>query len=457
VSLRFGTDGVRGVAGAELTPELTTALGRAAARALAGGGRAGGGGVFVVGRDTRWSGPMLQAAFSAGLAAEGVDVVDVGILPTPGVAAVAADRGTAAAVVSASHNPFWDNGVKLFARGGRKLTDGEESAVEVHLAALAEAPVGTPSERSGADLGLLRADSRARDWYLSKLGEALEGRSLRGVRLVIDCANGAAAVTAKDAFAAAGADVVAVIGDDPDGTNINDGCGSTDPAALRDAVVALGADAGLAFDGDADRVIAVDGAGEVVDGDRLLALFAADLHRRGRLAGGTVVVTIMTNLGFHRAMADAGIATHETPVGDRHVLRALDTNGWSLGGEQSGHLIFRDLATTGDGVLSGLLLLDLLVRTRRPLRELAAGAMVAMPQVLRNVAVAGGRSLDSAGGVWDEVRAVEKDLGGSGRVVLRTSGTERLVRVMVEASTEEEAVSAADRLSSAVRAALGEG
>jgi phosphoglucosamine mutase len=446
VSLRFGTDGVRGVAGSELTPELVVALGRAAASVLTSDlpGRP----VLLVGRDTRRSGPLLQAALSAGLAAEGVDVVDLGILPTPGVAAVAAERGLPAAVISASHNPYTDNGIKLFAPGGRKLSESEEQRIEVGLGA-------RRAGRSGSDLGRLQADADARAWYCARVVAALEGRRLYGTRVVLDCANGAAVATAPDILTAAGAEVVEVLAASPDGSNINAGCGSTDPSGLAEAVVRGGADVGLAFDGDADRVIAVDGTGAVVDGDRLLGLFATDLRRRGRLAGDTVVVTVMTNLGFHQAMAVAGVTVHQTPVGDRHVLQALDEHGWSLGGEQSGHLIFRDLATTGDGVLSGLLLLDLIGRARQPLAALAAAVMDRLPQVLRNVTVTDRDALAGAERVWAEVRKIESELGGRGRVLLRQSGTEPLVRVMVEAPTEQAAAAAADRLVAAVTAALG--
>jgi phosphoglucosamine mutase len=443
VSLRFGTDGVRGVAGTELTAELVTSLGRAAARVLASPG-----GSWVVGRDTRESGPMLQAAFSAGVAEEGVDVVDLGVVPTPVVAAVAASREMAAAVISASHNPYTDNGVKLFGPGGRKLMDADEARVEALLRDLAPAGV--------ARVGRLTSDPSARSWYCDQVVAALEGRGLDGIRVAIDCANGAASTTAVDVLAAAGADLVEVLAASPDGTNINAGCGSTDPSGLAGSVVAHGAACGLAFDGDADRVIAVDGEGAVVDGDRLLALFASDLRRRNRLAGDTVVVTVMTNLGFRLAMAEAGVSVHETPVGDRYVLEALEAHGWSLGGEQSGHVIFRDLATTGDGVLSGLLLLDLLARDGRPLAVLAAEVMEGLPQVLRNVPVADRDALAGAAPVWAEVRAVEAELGDHGRVLLRPSGTERLVRVMVEAPTAALAEAAVDRLSAVVTSALGE-
>jgi phosphoglucosamine mutase len=435
-------------------------LGRAAARALiasAGTDHPS----CLVGRDTRWSGPMLQAAFSAGLAAEGLDVIDLGVLPTPGVAAAAAQRNVPAAVISASHNAFADNGIKLLAAGGRKLTDAEEETVESEMESLLAQPRGQAADRttstslSGDRLGRLSADPTVRDWYCRQVVATLGGRSAGGIRVAIDCANGAATATAVAILQGAGVDLVDVLAAAPDGTNINAGCGSTDPTALARSVVTNRAELGLAFDGDADRVIAVDNEGHVVDGDRLLALFATDLHSRGLLADDTVVVTVMTNLGFHQAMAGAGISVHQTPVGDRYVLEALDANGWSLGGEQSGHLIFRDLATTGDGVLSGLLLVDLLIRRRGSLADLASAAMVRLPQVLRNVTVGDHSSLDRAETVWAEVRAVERDLGSRGRVVLRPSGTERMVRVMVEAPTQAEAASAAERLAAAVRAALG--
>jgi phosphoglucosamine mutase len=415
---------------------------------------------------------MLQAALTAGLAAAGADVVDLGILPTPGVAAVAAARRAPAAVISASHNPYADNGIKLFAPGGRKLSDAEEEAVEAELARLAAItaasaaswPKGGPDAQGGPGsqgpavagdrLGRGKADPEARGWYCRRVTAALEGRRLDRIKVVIDCGNGAAVATAAEILTAAGADVLDVLGASPDGRNINAGGGSTDPSGLAAAVVGRGAQVGLAFDGDADRVIAVDETGAVVDGDRLLGLFALDLRRRGRLAGDTVVVTVMTNLGFHLAMDSAGVRVHQVQVGDRYVLEALEANQWSVGGEQSGHLIFRDLATTGDGVLSGLLLLDLVVRAQRPLSALAAGVMERLPQVLRNVAVADPRALNDAEQLWSEVRDVEAVLGHEGRVLLRPSGTEPLVRVMVEARTEDMAERAAERLTAAVRATL---
>ncbi|MDQ3680469.1 MAG: phosphoglucosamine mutase [Actinomycetota bacterium] len=447
MTLKFGTDGVRGVANQELTPELVVALGRAAARVL-------GGPTFLVGRDTRLSGPLLQAALSAGLAAEGVSVVDVGVLPTPGVAFASAARGLPAAVISASHNPFPDNGIKLFAPGGRKLADDVEEVLEAELTQVLGSGGGAgPPVPVAASVGRLHEDAAPAKEYVAHLVGSLEGRSLHGLRVVLDCANGAAFEAAPAVLTELGAEV-AVIGHQPDGTNINDACGSTFPRALQEKVVAEGADVGLALDGDADRVLAVDRLGGLVDGDYLLALCALDLRSRGRLRDDTVVVTVMTNLGFRQAMAAHGVTVRETAVGDRHVLEALEQGGWSLGGEQSGHLIFRDLATTGDGTLTGLMLLDLLRRDGRGLEELAAGAMSRLPQVLHNVAVAV-RGPDVVARLRPAIDAAEAELGGQGRVLVRPSGTEPLVRVMVEAPTEEQAEQAARRLAKEVERACG--
>jgi len=484
-SLRFGTDGVRGLANEELAPEAVLALGRAAARVLGRLGQASGSrpSRFVVGRDTRRSGPMLQAALSAGLASEGADVLDVGVMPTPAVAYLSAELGAPAAVISASHNPYFDNGVKFFAAGGTKLPDEVEQDIEAVLADLAAGLTGPalalgteglgpnadgraapakstararPSSAPTRDaVGVISSDPQALERYEAFALGCLEGRDLAGLEVALDCANGAAWQSAPEIFEAAGARVVALLGAGPDGTNINDNCGSTDPRALARAVVESGAKLGLAFDGDADRVIAVDEAGEVVDGDRLLALFATDLAERGLLAGGTVVVTVMTNLGFHQAMERAGIKVHTVGVGDRYVLEALEAHGWALGGEQSGHIVFRSLATTGDGALSGLLLADLLVRRDQPLALMAASCMSRLPQVLRNVVVADRSALAEASAVWEEVARTEAELAGRGRVVLRPSGTEPLVRVMVEAPTEQEASAAAERLVDVIRSCLG--
>ena len=419
------------------------ALGRAAARVL---------GIdepYLIGRDTRRSGGLIQAALTAGLTAEGADVVDLGVLPTPAVAAACAAAGRPGAVISASHNPFPDNGVKLFAPGGRKLTDDVEERLEAEL--------GSPPAavaRVAGEIGTVTADPDAGDAYVDRVTAALEGRTLEGVKVVLDCANGAASTVAGEAFRRAGAEVT-VLNAQPDGTNINHGCGSTHPEGLQDAVLTHSADMGLAFDGDADRVLAVDATGNLVDGDRIIALCALDLRERDRLSGNTVVVTVMTNLGFRLAMADAGITVHETKVGDRYVLEALDDNGWSLGGEQSGHVIFRDLATTGDGILTGLLLTDAVKRAGRPFADLAGAVMASVPQVLLNVRVADRGDLDHADAVWEEVRAVESELGDRGRVLLRPSGTEPVIRVMVEAPEQSTADAAAERVARAVTAALG--
>lgn len=444
MTLKFGTDGVRGVANQELTPELALHLGRAAARVL-------GGGRWLIGRDTRVSGPLLGAALAAGLASEGAEVADLGVLPTPAVAHCSALEHVGAAMISASHNPFPDNGIKLFAPGGRKLSDEVEAQLEAELTALAVA--GDPRPRPvGAEVGTIVEDPTGVDRYLVHLTtNAIEGRRLDGLRVVVDAANGAASALAGRALDALGAEVV-VLHDAPDGRNINEACGSTHPESLQAAVVEHGADVGLALDGDADRVLAVDAAGRLVDGDQIIAVCAIDRHRRGRLAHGTVVVTVLSNLGFRQGMEAAGITVVDTAVGDRYVLEALDAGGYEVGGEQSGHVIFRDLASTGDGLLTGITLLDVIARSGRPLDALAAEAMTRLPQVMINV-----RTERRDPGVVDAVAGpvaeAERRLGDRGRVLIRTSGTEPLVRVMVEAPTDEEAAEVAEALAAAVRAA----
>jgi phosphoglucosamine mutase len=440
---RFGTDGVRGVANAELSPELVLALGRATARKLLATS-------FLVGRDTRRSGPMLQAALSAGLAGEGADVIDVGILPTPAIAWLSADRDIPGAVISASHNPFADNGIKLFARGGTKLSVETETAIEEELEQVLDPGVRGPRSPEGFGVGRVVSEPGAADAYLAHLVSLLEGRRLDGLRLVVDGANGAAAEIAARLYEEVGAEVVA-IGCEPDGSNINAGCGSTHTDTLATAVVEHGADLGLALDGDADRLLAVDAAGETIGGDELLALFTVDLAERGQLAGNTVVVTVMTNLGFKLAMEHRGITVKETPVGDRHVLAALDADGLALGGEQSGHIIFRRMATTGDGLLTGLILADLMARSKKPLAELLDGLVTRVPQVLVNVQVPDPDLLAAADAVWSAVAEEETRLGEHGRVLLRPSGTEPLVRVMVEAPGDGLAEEVAQRLSALVR------
>jgi phosphoglucosamine mutase len=446
MSLRFGTDGVRGPA-EDLDDDLVVALGEAAVAVL--GGRDG----FVIGRDTRRSGPRIEAALARGMRTAGASPEVLGVAPTPAVAWASARRGAPGAVISASHNPWPDNGIKFFAAGGRKLSDEVEQQLEAALDDRLRRRVGVTvtSANGGAGDGSADTAPALLSAWLDAVCASTEGRTLAGLRVVLDCANGAASTLAPEAIERLGAEVD-VLHARPDGTNINDGCGSTHPEDLRRRVVEIGADLGLAFDGDADRVLAVDEAGGLVDGDHLIALFALDLRARGRLAGDRVVVTVMTNLGFRLAMEAAGIGVVETAVGDRHVLEAMAAGGWSLGGEQSGHIVFADLATTGDGLLSGVQLLDLVRRSSRPLSALARDAMTRLPQVLVNVVVPD-RAAELVAAVADAVATEAADLGSRGRVLLRPSGTEPLVRVMVEAQTEEQAAAAAERLARALRAA----
>jgi phosphoglucosamine mutase len=442
MSLKFGTDGVRGVAYTELTPELVLALGRAAARVL------GTDRPYVIGRDTRESGPSLQSALTAGLAAEGATVVDLGVIPTPGVAAIAVARDCMGAVLSASHNPYQDNGVKFLARGGLKLTDAVEDELEAELATLLAA-----HEDVAAQPVEVTADAGAVSLYESLLLQSIDGRRLDGLKVVLDCAHGAAFAIAPQVFADAGASVV-VMNNEPTGVNINDGCGSTHPEGLQAAVVREGADLGLAFDGDADRVLAVDAAGNMVDGDHILAICALDRHERGALRGNTLVVTVLANLGLKLAMQHHGVEVAETDVGDRYILEAMHNNDWALGGEQSGHIVFRDLATTGDGQLTGLQLMDVMVRTGKSLAELAS-VMTRLPQVMINVRNVNCPGLDDAATVWAAVEDEKAALGETGRVLLRRSGTEPVIRVMVEAPTEAGATEVATRIAVLVESELG--
>ena len=436
VALSFGTDGVRGLANAELTPEYVLALGRAAARVI-------GADRFVIGRDTRRSGSLLQSAISAGLACEGADVESLGVVTTPAVAFISARDDVAAVVITASHNPFHDNGVKFFLAGGRKLNDEVERRIEQELQTL-----GAPS-KSGAAVGILTATTNAAEDYATSLVGQFEPNALGGLHIVVDAANGAASSVAGGVLRRLGASVTE-INADPDGLNINRSAGATHPQAVATAVVAAGADLGLALDGDADRVIAVGHDGHIVDGDQLIALLAVELRRRHGLRDETVVVTVMSNIGFHKAMREQGITVVTTAVGDRYVLEALEANHWSLGGEQSGHIIVRDLATTGDGLLSGLLLADLVARTRQRLTSLASSVMAVYPQVLLNIPVAE-RHPDIATLMAGEIAAVQAQLGADGRVLVRPSGTEPLVRVMVEADTADRAAAGASTLAADVR------
>jgi phosphoglucosamine mutase len=441
----FGTDGVRGRANADLTPELALSVARAAAGVLAdrdGTTRP----VAVVGRDPRASGEMLEAAVVAGLASAGAQVLRAGVLPTPAIAHLTAHTGADLGVmISASHNPMPDNGIKLFSRGGHKLPDAVEAAIEQAVTA-GEADGPRPT---GAEIGRVSDLTDAGAVYVEHLLSTLE-RPLSGLTLVVDCAHGAAAVCAPEVYRRAGA-TVHVIGGEPDGWNINDGIGSTHLGPLTEAVRAHRADLGIAHDGDADRCLAVTAEGDVVDGDAILAVCALGLHEHGRLTGDTVVATVMSNLGFHHTMRDAGIAVHTTAVGDRYVLEALRAQGLSLGGEQSGHLVFLDHATTGDGLLTGLSLLSRMAETGSSLAELAS-VLQRLPQVLVNVPVRDRLAVVESDEVAAAVNHCEAELGDDGRVLLRPSGTEQLVRVMVEAPTQERADAIARRLADVVAA-----
>ena len=419
----FGTDGVRGVANRDLTPELALAIGRAL------GGRLPGGASVLIGRDTRRSGPMLEGALAAGLASAGADVRLLGVLPTPAVAElVGASDAAAGAVISASHNPFPDNGIKLFGADGFKLADAEEAAVEAALGDAGDRP-------EGGRLGAITPWEEGRASYIESL---LERRpvDLSGLSIVVDCANGATAATAPEVLERLGARVTAV-GVDPDGVNINVGCGSTDLALLASSVTAAGADLGLAFDGDGDRVLAVGGDGVPLDGDQIIAICALEMRRRGQLDGEAVVVTTMTNLGFRRAMASEGIEVRWTDVGDRYVLEEMRRGGYALGGEQSGHVINLRHGPSGDGLAAGLHLLEALAARGETLAE-AGRVMQRLPQRLVNVRVERKGDLAGAEALWASVRECEAALGEDGRVVVRASGTEPLVRVMVEAPTADE-------------------
>lgn len=451
MSLRFGTDGIRGVANEELTPQIAMALGRAAVEVLSAD-------LVVIGSDTRRSGPMLEAALTAGVCAAGANVESLGVVPTPAVAWAGADRNAIGAMISASHNPFADNGIKLFAPGGLKLRDDLQAEIEdrylAHLAGVVDADTAAPTPVPVAGAVGAVQQSAGVDGWVELVTASVGPNALSGMRLVIDCANGAAAELGPEPFRRLGAEVT-VIGDKPDGVNINLGFGSTDTAALQAAVTQVGASAGLAFDGDADRLIAVDEQGQVVDGDRVLGILAADWSANGRLRNDTVVVTVMTNLGFHRAMAERSIDVQSTAVGDRHILAALDDRNLSLGGEQSGHVICRDLATTGDGVLTGVQLLDVVARTATPFSTMAGDIMTRVPQVLRNVRLAE-RHPDPAAVIADDVAEVEAAFGSDGRVLVRPSGTEPLLRIMVEHIDAATAESACSRLVDTATEALGE-
>jgi phosphoglucosamine mutase len=437
---RFGTDGWRGRAYDELTVDFVRLLGEVAASVL-------GGDTFLIGRDTRASGADLEQAFADGLARAGVRAKSLHVTPTPAVAWLSAADGIAAAMISASHNPYSDNGIKLFAAGGAKLSDLTQNRIQAEL----DRRSATPAPATAAPI-IDCSEELGR--YRGAIVDSLEGRDLRGLRLVIDCANGSNYVIAPAVLAAVGAEVT-VIHDAPDGHNINDHCGSTHPEDLQRLVVERKADFGLAFDGEAARVLAVDHRGQLIDGDHIIAICAIDRHARGALARNAVAVTVMSNLGFRLSMQARGIEVIETPVGDRHVLEALEREGATFGGEQSGHIIFADLATTGDGLLTAVQLLDVVCRSGRPLADLAAESMTRLPQVLRNVRVPA-PVVDLEARLAPAVARVEATLAGRGRVLIRPSGTEPLVRVMVEAPSQHEAAALAEELAEAVVALAAE-
>ncbi len=446
MSRLFGTDGVRGLANKDITSESALKLAQAAAIVLGEQARARGQKpIAVIGRDPRISGEFLAAAISAGLASSGVDVFDAGVIPTPATSFLTADLDADFGVmISASHNPAPDNGIKFFSRGGHKLDDAVEDAIEKALSAKPLTPIG-------AEIGHVKEFADAKSRYLVHLQGTLPN-SLKGIKVVVDCANGAASDIAPKAFRDAGAEVV-VIGNEPDGYNINLGCGSTHLSALQAAVVEHGADVGIAHDGDADRTLAVDATGAIVDGDQIMAILAVAAKARGDLSRNTLVATVMSNLGLKIAMKQAGIEMIETKVGDRYVLEVIREGGYTLGGEQSGHLIFARHATTGDGILTGLQLLAQMSSTGKSLQELAS-AMKVYPQVLINVPQVDKSKVDSDPELQKVVQEAKTELGETGRVLLRASGTEPLVRVMVEAQDAGTAQSWAERIARVVEKQL---
>jgi phosphoglucosamine mutase len=450
----FGTDGVRGVANRDLTAELALSLGSAAARRLDSAGRARRR-VAVVGRDPRARGEMLEAAVIAGLTSEGVDALRVGILPTPAVAYLtsAYDAGFGV-MISASHNPMPDNGIKIFGPGGHKLDDATEDQIEAlvgdqPLARRASTTAGPGDRPVGSGIGRVVDAEDALERYLRRVGKAVTTR-LDGLTVVVDCAHGAASTAAPRAYRAAGADVIA-INAQPNGLNINDGCGSTHLEALKKSVVSYGADLGLAHDGDADRCLAIDAGGRVVDGDAIMVILALAMRDADELASNTLVTTVMSNLGLHLAMRSAGIEVRTTGVGDRYVLEELRAGEFSLGGEQSGHIVMPALGTTGDGIVTGLRLMSRMAQTRSALAMLAS-AMQSLPQVLINVEVGDKASVADAPSVRTAVAQAEAELGDTGRILLRPSGTEQMVRVMVEAADEDTARQLAVRVAESVSA-----
>ncbi|MFE1593155.1 phosphoglucosamine mutase [Nocardia sp. NPDC058705] len=440
----FGTDGVRGLANDSLSPELAMRVAAAAAQVLSRGKKRP---VAVLGRDPRASGEMLEAAVTAGLTSVGVDVLSVGVLPTPAVAYLTGLYDACFGVmISASHNPMPDNGIKIFAAGGHKLDDAIEARIE---ALIDEGVTGRPT---GAGIGRVRGDYTVEGTHERYVEHLLEstGQDLSSLTVVVDCAHGAGAEVAPQVYREAGARVIA-INAEPNGLNINDGCGSTHLDNVRRAVLENGADLGIALDGDADRCLAVDASGAVVDGDAIMAVLALAMREAGELVDNTLVATVMSNLGLHIAMRAAEITVITAAVGDRYVLEELRRGGYSLGGEQSGHVVFPRFGTTGDGVLTGLRLMARMAQTRSSLASLAS-VMTTVPQVLINVAVSDKSAVAAAPEVLEAVAEAERILGETGRVLLRPSGTEQLVRVMVEATDPAQARQLADDLAKRVAA-----
>ena len=442
----FGTDGIRGLANVDLTAELALDVAVAAAHILVESlGDKSKRPRAIVGQDSRASGEFLEAAVVAGLTSAGVDVYRVGVLPTPAIAFLVAESGADLGVmISASHNPAPDNGIKLFARGGEKLADSLEAAIEARM--------GEPWQRpTGAHVGRVIDDTSAREKYIAHLLKSVDV-SLSGIKVVVDCANGAASFVAPVALEKAGASVIA-IANKPDGLNINDGVGSTHLDFLRDAVLKNKADIGIAHDGDADRCLAIDASGNVIDGDFILAILAQGFKSRGKLNEATVVATVMSNLGFLIAMKEAGINVVKTAVGDRYVLENLLENNYTLGGEQSGHIIMREFAGTGDGLLTALQIIAEMARSKKSLQELSK-IMNRFPQVLINVSGVAKEKLDSSTAIKAAVAKYEAELGDAGRILLRASGTESLVRVMVEAQSDNIATEIAEKLAAVVKEEL---
>ncbi len=443
----FGTDGIRGLANRDVTAELALDVAVAAAHILIESlGSTKTRPRAIVGQDSRASGEFLEAAVVAGLTSAGVDVYRVGVIPTPAIAFLVAESGADLGVVlSASHNPMPDNGIKIFARGGGKLDDLLEQAIEDRL--------GEPWERpTGKNVGRAINDDTAAERYLNHLLSTVDTQ-LDGLKVVVDCANGASSYVAPEALRRAGAEVIA-ISDYPNGWNINENCGSTHMESLREKVIETSADIGIAHDGDADRCLAIDAHGNIIDGDQIMTILALGLKQRGLLKSNCVVGTVMSNLGFMKAMKEAEIDVITTPVGDRYVLERLIDSDCILGGEQSGHVIMKHFANTGDGILTALSLLQELKRTGKGANELAS-AMTKFPQVLLNVRNVEKERLSASTVIQDAVRAAEAELGDSGRVLLRPSGTEPLIRVMVEASSDSVASEIATRLAEIVQQELG--